>query len=239
VRIRALLAHPAGTRWTRQDPVRDANAVLVDRFPGVELVICAGAAGALDPALSVEDLVGTASVEHDFRLLFATRPLPRFAGDAAAIERLRRAVLEISGFKVLFDVIASGDEDVVSAERAAAIRAQTGAACVAWEGSGSARAAAFNGIRSVELRAVTDAADMEAPQDFAAQSRSPCTTWRSYSHRSSRSPADGLAAHSRKPPPSEASCAEGGGVMASTHVATIRSGLGGGLQQPLQESLAP
>ena len=57
----------------------------------------------------------------------------------------------------------------MSSKRAAAIRAQTGAACVAWEGSGAARAAAFNGIRSIELRAVTDAADKEAPQDFAAQ----------------------------------------------------------------------
>ena len=114
-------------------------------------------------------MVGTATVEHDFRLLFATRPLPRFAGDASAIDGLRRAAQEVIGFNVVFDVIASGDEDVVSTERAAAIRAQTGAACVAWEGSGAARAAAFNGIGSVELRAVTDAADKEAPQDFGAQ----------------------------------------------------------------------
>jgi adenosylhomocysteine nucleosidase len=143
---------------------------LIDRFPSVELVICADAAGALDPALSPGDVVvGTATVEHDYRLLFATRPLPRFAGDASAIDGLRRAAREAIGFNVVFGVIASSDEDVVSRERSAAIRAQTGAVCVAWEGSGAARAAAFNGIGSVELRAVTDAADKEAPQDFAAQ----------------------------------------------------------------------
>ena len=53
-------------------------------------------------------------------------------------------------------------------ERAQAIRDQTGAACVAWEGSGAARAALFNGIGSLEIRAVTDAADKEAPQRFDA-----------------------------------------------------------------------
>ena len=53
-------------------------------------------------------------------------------------------------------------------ERAQAIRDQTGAACVAWEGSGAARAALFNGIGSLEIRAVTDAADKEAPQRFHA-----------------------------------------------------------------------
>jgi len=57
---------------------------------------------------------------------------------------------------------------VVTSERAHAIRDQTGAACVAWEGSGAARAALFNGIGSLEIRAVTDAADKETPQRFDA-----------------------------------------------------------------------
>src|ERR1700756_2526791 len=74
----------------------------------------------------------------------------------------------LAGSTSLFDVIAGGDEDVVTSERAQAIRDQTGAACVAWEGSGAARAALFNGIGSLEIRAVTDAADKEAPQRFDA-----------------------------------------------------------------------
>ena len=40
------------------------------------------------------------------------------------------------------------------------------AACVAWEGSGVARAAAFNGLVSLEIRGITDAADKEAPENF-------------------------------------------------------------------------
>jgi adenosylhomocysteine nucleosidase len=141
---------------------------LIDRFRGGSLVVCAGAAGSLDPGLSVGDVViATETVEHDYRLLFATRPLPRFAGDPESLALLRQAAAGVSGFRVAFDVIASGDEDVVSAARAAEIRAQTGAVCVAWEGSGAARAAAFNELRSLEIRGLTDAADKEAAQHFA------------------------------------------------------------------------
>ena len=140
---------------------------LIGQFSSTELVICAGAAGSLSSQLSVGDVVvGTETVEHDYRLLFASRPLPRFPGHGSSIDSLRRSAQGVSSFRVAFDVIASGDEDVVASERAKAIRDQTGAICVAWEGSGAARAALFNGIGSLEIRAVTDAADKEAPQRF-------------------------------------------------------------------------
>ena len=65
---------------------------LIGAFQSVELVICAGAAGSLAPQLSVGDVVvGTATVEHDYRLMFATRPLPRFPGHRPSIEALRRS----------------------------------------------------------------------------------------------------------------------------------------------------
>jgi adenosylhomocysteine nucleosidase len=141
---------------------------LITRFPSAGLVVCAGAAGSLTPQLSVGDIVvGTETVEHDYRLLFATRPLPRFPGHAPSIAGLQDAASRCCGFRVVFDVIASGDEDVVSAARARAIHDQTRAACVAWEGGGAARAARFNGIGSIELRAITDAADKAAPKKFA------------------------------------------------------------------------
>src|SRR5215813_6964035 len=88
---------------------------LIDQFPSVELVICAGAAGGLAPGLCVGDVVvGTETVEHDYRLLFATRPLPRFPGHGPSIDALCRLAHGISGFQVVFDVIAGGDEDVVT-----------------------------------------------------------------------------------------------------------------------------
>jgi nucleoside phosphorylase len=70
---------------------------LIDWFPSVELVICAGAAGSLALELSVGDIVvGTETVEHDYRLLFATRPLPRFPGHGPSIDALRRLAHGIS-----------------------------------------------------------------------------------------------------------------------------------------------
>jgi adenosylhomocysteine nucleosidase len=162
---RALVAH--GGHGKTQFAVQ--AQYLIGHFPSVELVICAGAAGSLSSQLSIGDVVvGTETVEHDYRLLFATRPLPRFRGHGPSIDALRRLAKVVSGFRVAFDVIASGDEDVVTSQRAQAIRDQTGAACVAWEGSGASRAALFNGLGLLEIRAVTDAADKEAPQRFEA-----------------------------------------------------------------------
>ena len=121
-------------------------------------------------------MIGTETIEHDYRVLFETRPLPRFSGDAAALAELRAAAQAVSGFRVAFDIIASGDEDVVTLERGRMIRAETGAVCVAWEGSGAARAAAFNGLRSLELCAVTDAATRKRPRISTPIFRSRCET---------------------------------------------------------------
>ena len=72
---------------------------LIGRFHSAAFVICAGAAGSLDPNFSIGDVVvGTETVEHDYRLLFATRPLPRFRGDIASLMRLRAASAALSGF---------------------------------------------------------------------------------------------------------------------------------------------
>jgi adenosylhomocysteine nucleosidase len=55
-----------------------------------DLVVCAGAAGALAPEVKVGDLVvATATVEHDYNNKFSNRPKPRFDGDAKTIARSR------------------------------------------------------------------------------------------------------------------------------------------------------
>lgn len=132
------------------------------------LVVCVGAAGSLQEGVGVGDLVAaTATVEHDYTLRFASRPLPRFDGDPATLDRLRR-LPRPSGhrFRLHFGPVTSGDEDVVDTGRARDLAAKTGALCVAWEGAGAARACRFSGVPFLELRAVTDAADKSAPQDF-------------------------------------------------------------------------
>src|SRR5215472_12460242 len=83
---------------------------LIGQFPSTELVICAGAAGSLSSRLSVGDVVvGTETVEHDYRQLFASRPLPRFPGHGPSIDALRGLAHGIGYFQVAFDVIAGGD----------------------------------------------------------------------------------------------------------------------------------
>jgi adenosylhomocysteine nucleosidase len=141
---------------------------LLDHAGQVDLVICAGAAGALVEGIAVGDVVaGIRTVEHDFLRRFSGRPAPVFDGDAAAIQSLRALATREAGFALHFGDVASGDEDIVSVDRAQALRLATGALAVAWEGAGGARACAFSGTPYLELRAVTDQANVEASSHFA------------------------------------------------------------------------
>jgi adenosylhomocysteine nucleosidase len=131
------------------------------------LVICAGAAGRLDPELHPLDVVvSEVTIEHDFNLRFIERPLPRFPGDMRTLEKLRRRD-QWDGFRVHFGPLASGDEDVLSEERASELRNLTGARAVAWEGAGGARACRLHGVPFIEIRAITDAADGHAAKAFS------------------------------------------------------------------------
>ena len=132
-----------------------------------DLVICAGAAGALAPEVSVGDLiVATTTVEHDFNNKFVPRPKPNFPGDAASLQQLRALKLRNSDFKIHFGIMAGGDEDVIEVTRGAQLRELHTALAVAWEGVGGARACAFSEIRYLELRGATDTANHEAPVVF-------------------------------------------------------------------------
>src|SRR5262252_8531405 len=139
---------------------------LLDHAGHVDLVICAGAAGALVEGIAVGDVVvGLRTVEHDFQSRFSGRPAP--VCDAAAIQSLRELVPSEAGFALHFGDVASGDEDIVSVDRAQALQLATGALAVAWEGAGGARACAFSATPYLELRAVTDQANVEASSHFA------------------------------------------------------------------------
>lgn len=130
------------------------------------LVVCAGACGGLSTDVRILDVIAAVdTVEHDFNLRFLQRPLPRFAGDAASLARLR-AVGTTMGFGLHFGTIASGDEDIVDPNRAEVLRTLTQGLAVAWEGAGGARAAAFCKTPFLELRVVTDVANSSASQDF-------------------------------------------------------------------------
>ena len=132
-----------------------------------DLVICAGAAGALAPEVRVGDLiVATSTLEHDYNLKFAKRPKPSFPGDSKSIEQLRALDLSDANFKLHFGIMAGGDEDVIEVTRGAELRQLHQALAVAWEGVGGARACAFSDIPYLEIRGATDTADHEAPVVF-------------------------------------------------------------------------
>jgi len=143
---------------------------LIEQKAGLQVVICAGAAGSLDEALTLGDVVvGTSTIEHDYKLRFARRPLPRHHADAQLLREFRFAASQTGRqFGVHFGVIASGDEDIIDPARALELRAATGALCVAWEGAGAARAASFSRLQFLEVRAITDGADHAAAADFHA-----------------------------------------------------------------------
>lgn len=142
-----------------------STQLLIQKFKP-RLVICAGGAGRLDSRLNPLDVVvGEVTIEHDFRLRFVDRPLPRFPGDASLLDKIRHRT-EWNGFSVHVGPLASGDEDVLDLERAVELHNLTGACAVAWEGAGGARAARLHGVPFVEIRAVTDSADSSAPRAF-------------------------------------------------------------------------
>ncbi|HEU5100397.1 MAG TPA: 5'-methylthioadenosine/S-adenosylhomocysteine nucleosidase [Roseiflexaceae bacterium] len=145
---------------------------LLDAIGDLEAAVCIGAAGALAGDLSVGDIVcATETVEHDYTERFSSHPLPRFAGDVGLLTRMRQLLQPSLAFEVHFGIVASGDEDVIELERAAALRQATEACAVAWEGAGGARACAFSGVPFLELRGITDTADHNAPADFKTNLR--------------------------------------------------------------------
>jgi adenosylhomocysteine nucleosidase len=140
---------------------------LLDHAGPVDLIVCAGAAGALADEIAVGDIVvATRTVEHDFQQRISSRAAPVFDGHAAAIRNLQALAPAQASFAVHFGDVASGDEDIVSIARARALRAVTGAVAVAWEGAGGGRACAFSQTPYLEIRGVTDQATVDAPADF-------------------------------------------------------------------------
>jgi adenosylhomocysteine nucleosidase len=140
---------------------------LLDHLGPLDLVVCAGAAGALGDGIAVGDVIAaTRTVEHDYQNRFSSRPAPAFDGDVTALQMLRALPVDAASFSIHFGDIASGDEDIVSVDRARALRDATGALAVAWEGAGGARACAFSGTPYLELRGVTDQATFEASSHF-------------------------------------------------------------------------
>jgi len=140
---------------------------LIDMDINPDLVICAGAAGALAKNLDVGDVVlGVSTVEHDIREGFIDSPLPVFEADPILIDSMTKVSENDLPFPVRVGIIASGDEDIINDERRETLIRTTGAIAVGWEGAGGARACRFSGVDFVEIRDITDGADEDSALDF-------------------------------------------------------------------------
>lgn len=139
----------------------------LDHVPTCDLLMCAGAAGGLIDGVQVGDVVvATRTVEHDFNNRFGKRRIPKYDGAPQIIEALRTFSASENGFQVRFGPIASGDEDIIDADRRNAVHQLTEALAVAWEGIGGAKACAFSKVPFVEIRGITDAANHTAASDY-------------------------------------------------------------------------
>lgn len=138
---------------------------LLSHFNSITGVFCVGCAGALDKQINIGDVVvAQKTLEHDFKLRFYKKPPPEFEGDSKWLQK--SSLIKVENFKIHFGIIASGDEDIIDEKRAEEIRLETGAIAVAWEGAGGARASKFNSVPFIEIRGITDQADINASIDF-------------------------------------------------------------------------
>ena len=140
---------------------------LIHHFPGMQRIFCAGAAGGLARVKTFDVVVAERTVEHDYTERFDPAPPPYFDGCKSSIEKMKVKIAAATfSFNTHFGLIASGDEDIVTNERAFELHEKTNALAVAWEGAGGARACAFNDKPYVEIRGITDVADNNAAIDF-------------------------------------------------------------------------
>src|SRR4030095_16318512 len=85
-----------------------------------DMVICAGAAGALSPEVAIGDvIIATSTLEHDYNNKFSNRPKPSLAGDGASIKQIKGLDMSNASFRIHFGIMAGGDEDVIDIIRAA------------------------------------------------------------------------------------------------------------------------
>lgn len=140
----------------------------LSNIPQTSLVICLGSAGGLTKDLNIGDVVvATQTIEHDFQRGLIPGQLPKFAGDQKTINRIKNNFpFDSIPISVKFGTVASGDESIVTVERAKEVRDGTGAIAAAWEGSGGARTCAFLNVPYIEVRGISDMANESAPSVF-------------------------------------------------------------------------
>ena len=147
---------------------------LLDHLSDVDLVVCAGVAGALTESAQVGDVVvGTATHEHDFYSEVLSRVPPRecLRGSMDPVSTSRASPGPWRGSCPLGCTsprLRAVTRASPTASRREEIHDRTDALAVAFEGAGGARAALFSGVPFLEVRGISDMADGDILEAIAA-----------------------------------------------------------------------
>lgn len=145
---------------------------LIEKF-GVEQVIFSGVAGAVNESLKVGDLVlATKLVQHDVDITAFGHPfgfIPESGDYVDADVTLNAVASKVAGemgLKLMQGIIATGDQFVADVKKKNWIRETYNADALEMEGASVAYVCATFGVPFCVLRAISDAADMDAGFSF-------------------------------------------------------------------------
>ncbi|WP_457594319.1 5'-methylthioadenosine/adenosylhomocysteine nucleosidase [Hydrogenimonas sp.] len=147
-------------------------ATMIERF-GVQKMLFSGVAGAISPELSIGDLIAaTRLCQHDLEITAFGHPYGYVPEGKVFVEADPR-LLEIAataahknGIKLKRGIVATGDQFVADEERKNWIGETFGADALEMEGASVAVVCDAWRVPFFILRAISDAADMDAGFDF-------------------------------------------------------------------------
>ncbi len=148
---------------------------LIDVIQDLNLIICCGSAGALTEKIKIGDLViATKIIEHDFKQLIfkPKKDFPEFTINQEVLLNFKNKINSNQSFDLKYDILASGDEDITSNERAIELISKTTASAVTWESAGGIRASKFNKIPYFEIRTITDSCADQIKNNFLTNIKS-------------------------------------------------------------------
>lgn len=147
-------------------------ATLIEKF-GCEQLLFTGVAGAVSPELSIGDLVAATQLcQHDLDITAFGHPhgyVPEgkvYVEPSRDLLHIAKAVADEKGITLKGGIIATGDQFIADPERKTWIEKTFEADAIEMEGAAVAVICDALGVPFFVLRAISDAADMDAAFDF-------------------------------------------------------------------------
>jgi adenosylhomocysteine nucleosidase len=148
--------------------------ILIDRY-AAEKIIFTGVAGALDPSLSIGDIVvSDECMYHDMDVTALGFPLGTIPFDSRSIFPSDDTIAKLAmaagdgwfNGRMIRGRILSGDQFIADRSIVRKLREELHGACTEMEGAAVAHVCAMNGVAHVIIRSMSDRADGSAPDNF-------------------------------------------------------------------------